>query len=92
MADIELPLPVFSRFESKYHVLQQDATAAARSLPELVRADAEKLRRARLALPAEERLARAESWLRERVNAPLKNCDTFTKLWNLSNAVSQSAN
>ncbi len=35
MADIELPLPVFSRFECKYHVLQQDATAAARSLPEL---------------------------------------------------------
>lgn len=35
MSDIELPLPVFSRFECPCHVLQQDATAAARSMPEL---------------------------------------------------------
>ena len=40
----------------------------ARTLPELVRADAETLRKTRLALPAEERLTRAERWLRERVN------------------------
>ncbi|MBQ8612196.1 MAG: acetylxylan esterase [Oscillospiraceae bacterium] len=41
----------------------------ARSLPVLVREDAAKLREARLALPAAERLARAENWLRELVNA-----------------------
>lgn len=35
LTDIELPLPIFSRFECDYHVLQEDATAAARHLPEL---------------------------------------------------------
>ena len=35
LADIRLPLPIFSRFECISHVLQQDATAAARSIPEL---------------------------------------------------------
>ena len=35
MAPIELPLPVFSRFDCEHHVLQSDATAAAATLPEL---------------------------------------------------------
>lgn len=35
LAPISLPLPVFSRFDCEYHVLQSDATAAAASLPEL---------------------------------------------------------
>lgn len=35
LAPITLPLPLFSRFECEYHVLQQDATVAARSLPPL---------------------------------------------------------
>ena len=35
LAPIELPLPIFSRFDCEHHVLQQDATAAAASLPEL---------------------------------------------------------
>lgn len=35
MAPISIPLPIFSRFECEHHVLQQDATAAAQTLPEL---------------------------------------------------------
>lgn len=35
LAPIELPLPIFSRFDCEHHVLQQDATAAAAGLPEL---------------------------------------------------------
>ena len=35
LAPISIPLPIFSRFECEYRVLQQDATEAARSLPEL---------------------------------------------------------
>ena len=35
LAPIELPLPIFSRFDCEHHVLQQDATAAAANLPEL---------------------------------------------------------
>lgn len=35
LADIELPLPIFSRFECESHVLQMDATAAALTLPEV---------------------------------------------------------
>ena len=35
LADIRLPLPVFSHFECCCHILQQDATAAAHSIPEL---------------------------------------------------------
>ncbi|MCH5285687.1 MAG: DNA adenine methylase [Akkermansiaceae bacterium] len=35
MADIRLPLPVFSAHECRYTVLQGDATASARLLPEL---------------------------------------------------------
>ena len=35
LADISLPLPIFSRFDCECHVLQQDATAAAADLPEL---------------------------------------------------------
>ena len=35
LAPITLPLPLFSRFECEYHVLQQDATVAACSLPPL---------------------------------------------------------
>lgn len=35
MAPISLPLPLFSRFDCEHHVLQSDATAAARTLPEL---------------------------------------------------------
>ncbi len=35
LAPIHLPLPIFSRFECEQHVLQQDATDAARTLPEL---------------------------------------------------------
>ncbi len=35
LADIRLPLPIFSRFECSCHVLQQDAAAAARTTPEL---------------------------------------------------------
>lgn len=35
MATISIPLPIFSRFECEHHVLQQDATAAAQTLPEL---------------------------------------------------------
>ena len=35
LAPISIPLPIFSRFECEHHVLQQDATAAARTLPEL---------------------------------------------------------
>lgn len=34
-ADIELPLPVFSRFDCEHHVLQGDAAAVAATLPEL---------------------------------------------------------
>ncbi len=35
LAPIELPLPIFSRFDCENHVLQSDATAAAATLPEL---------------------------------------------------------
>lgn len=35
LAPISIPLPVFSRFDCEHHILQQDATAAARTLPEL---------------------------------------------------------
>lgn len=35
LAPISLPLPLFSRFSCEHHVLQQDATQAAQSLPEL---------------------------------------------------------
>ncbi len=35
MAPIQLPLPIFSRFDCELHVLQSDATAAAATLPEL---------------------------------------------------------
>ena len=35
MAPIQLPMPVFSRFDCEYHILQGDATAAASKLPEL---------------------------------------------------------
>lgn len=35
MADICLPLPMFSTHECEYRVLQEDAAAAARALPEL---------------------------------------------------------
>lgn len=35
LAPITLPLPVFSRFTCEHHILQQDATAAAQSLPQL---------------------------------------------------------
>ena len=35
MADIELPLPVFSRFECEYHIMQGDAAENSRRLPEL---------------------------------------------------------
>lgn len=35
LAPIELPLPVFSRFDCEHHVLQTDATAAATTLPEM---------------------------------------------------------
>ncbi|MBO5684287.1 MAG: DNA adenine methylase [Akkermansia sp.] len=35
MAPIALPLPVFSRFDCELHVLQNDACAAAASLPEI---------------------------------------------------------
>lgn len=35
LAPINLPLPVFSRFDCEHHVLQCDATAAADTLPEL---------------------------------------------------------
>ncbi len=35
LAPISLPLPIFSLFECEHHVLQQDATAAARTLPQL---------------------------------------------------------
>lgn len=35
LAPISIPLPIFSRFECEYRVLQQEATAAARTLPEL---------------------------------------------------------
>ncbi len=35
LAPINIPLPIFSRFECEHRVLQQDATEAARSLPEL---------------------------------------------------------
>lgn len=35
MAPMALPLPLFSRFNCESHVLQQEATAAARSLPNL---------------------------------------------------------
>lgn len=35
LAPITLPLPVFSRFESECHILQQDATAAAHSIPDI---------------------------------------------------------
>jgi adenine-specific DNA-methyltransferase len=35
MTPIQLPLPIFSRFDCEHHVLQSDATAAAASLPEL---------------------------------------------------------
>ncbi len=35
MAPIELPLPLFSRFNAECHVLQGDAAASARLLPEL---------------------------------------------------------
>ncbi len=35
MAPISLPLPIFSRFDCEHLVLQSEATAAARTLPEL---------------------------------------------------------
>ena len=35
MAPINLPLPIFSRFDCEHHVLQDDATAAAATLPEI---------------------------------------------------------
>lgn len=35
MAPVELPLPVFSRYDCELHVLQSDACAAAASLPEI---------------------------------------------------------
>lgn len=35
LAPIELPLPVFSRFDCEHHILQSDATTAASTLPEL---------------------------------------------------------
>lgn len=35
MAPIQLPLPIFSNFDCEYQVLQDDAAAAAASLPEL---------------------------------------------------------
>lgn len=35
LADIHLPLPLFSQFECRCHILQQDATEAARSIPDL---------------------------------------------------------
>lgn len=35
LAPIELPLPLFSRFDCEHHILQQDATAASATLPEL---------------------------------------------------------
>lgn len=35
MADIELPLPVFSRFDCEHHLFQGDAAAVAATLPEL---------------------------------------------------------
>lgn len=35
LAPISIPLPIFSRFECEHRVLQQDATEAACSLPEL---------------------------------------------------------
>lgn len=35
MADIELPAPVFSRFDCEHHLLQGDAAAVAATLPEL---------------------------------------------------------
>lgn len=35
VAPISLPLPIFSRFDCECHILQNDATAAAATLPEL---------------------------------------------------------
>ncbi len=35
LAPIELPMPVFSRFDCEHHILQSDATAAAATLPEI---------------------------------------------------------
>lgn len=35
LRDIELPVPIFSRFECPCHVMQQDARTAAHQLPEL---------------------------------------------------------
>ncbi len=35
LAPIDIPLPIMSRFECEHHALQQDATAAARTLPGL---------------------------------------------------------
>lgn len=35
LRDIELPSPIFSRFECPFHVMQMDARAAVRMLPEL---------------------------------------------------------
>lgn len=35
MAHVSLPMPVFSRFDCEYHIMQADATAAAAQLPEM---------------------------------------------------------
>ncbi len=53
----------------------------ARILPELVREDAAQLRAARLALPKEDRLARAEKWLREQVSFERRACPLGTRIY-----------